>query len=98
MIVELHDYHIGTGSGDATVLVLQDDNVVFDGTVNFEFTVDKYETGDGYLTPIEWWTDVEVTDMEFFDLDNHRVEVAYEVKQNIEYELIEKIKDKEYEN
>ena len=97
MQVELHDYNIGTQSGDATVLVYDDltdlNSVVFDGTVNFEFTVDKYETGDGYLTPIENWVDVEITDIEFFDIENRRVKPKHEIKEAIEYCLIEKIKD-----
>ena len=102
MIVELHDYHIGTGSGDATVTVYGDDNasfesIVFDGTVNFEFTVDKYETGDGYLTPKENWCDVEITDIEFFDTENRRLELDFQIEQSIRYKLIEKIEDKEYD-
>lgn len=99
MKVELHDYNIGTGSGDATVLVYDNptdlSSVVFDGTVNFEFSVDKYETGDGYLTPIENWMDVEITDIEFFDTENRRINPKYEIKEAIEYNLIEQIKDKE---
>ena len=96
MKVELHDYNIGAQSGDATVVVFGADNcsfdsVVFDGTVNFEFSVDKYETGDGYTTPI----DVEITDMEFFDTENRRIKPKYEIKEAIEYNLIEKITDKE---
>lgn len=102
MIVELHEYHIGTGSGDATVLVYGDntasfESIVFDGTVNFEFSVDKYETGDGYLTPKENWCDVEITDIEFFDIENRRIKVAYEIEQSIIYNLIEKIEDKQYD-
>jgi len=101
MKVELHDYNIVSGSGDATVLVYDDptdlNSVVFDGTVNFEFSVDKYETGDGYITPIENWMDVEITDIEFFDTENRRIKPKYEIKQAIEYNLIEKIKDKENE-
>ena len=99
MQVELHDYNIGTQSGDATVLVYDDptdlNSVIFDGTVNFEFTVDKYETGDGYLTPIENWIDVEITDSEFFDIENRRIKPKYEIKEAIEYCLIEKIKENE---
>lgn len=102
MKVELHDYNIGAQSGDATVLVYSEDNcsfesIVFDGTVNFEFSVDKYETGDGYFTPIENWIDVEITDMEFFDTENRRIKPKYEIKEAIEYNLIEEIKDKENE-
>ena len=102
MKVELIDYNIGTQSGDATVLVYADDNcsfesIVFDGTVNFEFSVEKYETGDGYLTPIENWMDVEITDMEFFDTENRRVKPKYEIKEAIEYNLIIEIKDKQNE-
>ena len=102
MKVELHDYNIGSGSGDATVLVYSEDNcsfesIVFDGTVNFEFSVDKYETGDGYITPIENWMDVEITDIEFFDTENRRIKPKYEIKEAIEYNLIEEIKDKENE-
>lgn len=99
MKVELHDYNIGTQSGDATVLVYEDptdlNSVVFDGTVNFEFTVDKYQTGDGYLTPIEDWIDIEITDIEFFDTENRRIKPKHEIKEAIEYNLIEKIKDNE---
>lgn len=102
MKVELHDYNIGAQLGDATVLVYGADNcsfesIVFDGTVNFEFTVDEYETGDGYLTPIENWIDVEITDIEFFDNENRRIKPKYEIKEAIEYNLIEEIKDKENE-
>lgn len=99
MQVELHDYNIGTQSGDATVLVYDDptdlNSVVFDGTVNFEFSVDKYETGDGYLTPIENWMDVEITDIEYFDTENRRIKTKYEIREAIEYNLIEKIKENE---
>ena len=101
MKVELHDYNIGAQSGDATVLVYGDttnfNDIIFDGTVNFEFTVDKYETGDGYITPIENWMDVEITDIEFFDTENRRIKPKYEIKEAIEYNLIEEIKDKENE-
>lgn len=99
MKVELHDYNIGTQSGDATVLVYDDptdlNSVIFDGNVNFEFSVDKYETGDGYLTPIENWMDVEITDIEYFDTENRRIKPKYEIREAIEYNLIEKIKDNE---
>lgn len=99
MQVELHDYSIGSQSGDATVLVYDDptdlNSVVFDGTVNFEFSVDKYETGDGYLTPIENWMDVEITDIEYFDTENRRIKTKYEIREAIEYNLIEKIKENE---
>ena len=99
MKVEIHDYNIGTQSGDATVLVYDDptdlNSVVFDGTVNFEFSVDKYETGDGYLTPIENWMDIEITDVEYFDNENRRVKPKYEIQEAIEYNLIELIKDNE---
>ena len=102
MKVELHDYNIGTQSGDATVLVYDDptnlNSVVFDGTVNFEFSVDKYETGDGYLTPIENWIDIEITDMEFFDTENRRIKPKYDIQTSIEYNLIELIRDKQNEN
>lgn len=101
MKVELHDYNIGTQSGDATVLVYDNptdlNSAVFDGTVNFEFSVDKYETGDGYLTPIENWMDVEITDIEFFDTENRRIKPKYDIKEAIEYNLIELLKDKENE-
>ena len=99
MKVELHDYNIGAQSGDATVLVYDDptdlNSVVFDGTVNFEFSVDKYETGDGYLTPIENWMDVEITDIEYFDIENRRINPKHEIQISIEYNLIELIKDNE---
>ena len=100
MKVELVDYTICTQSGDAVVLVYGDttnldDDVLFDGTVNFEFKVDKYETGDGYLTPIENWKDVEITDIEYFDTENRRVKPKHYVQEAIEYELIEFIKDNE---
>ena len=99
MKVEIHDYNIGTQSGDATVLVYNDptdlNSVIFDGTVNFEFTVDKYQTGDGYLTPIENWMDVEITDIEYFDTENRRVKPNHDIQTSIEYNLIELIKDKE---
>ena len=102
MQVELHDYNIGTQSGDATVLVYDDptdlNSVVFDGTVNFEFTIDKYQTGDGYLTPKENWMDVEITDVEYFDTENRRVKPKHYIQEAIEYELIELIKDKDNEN
>jgi len=103
MIVELHEYHIGAQSGDATVLVYGENNcsfesIVFDGTVNFEFSVDKYETGDGYTTPIEDWIDIEITDIEFFDTENRRIKPKYEIKEAIEYILIEEIKEKENGN
>ena len=97
MKVELHDYNIGTQSGDATVLVYNDptdlNSVVFDGTVNFEFKVDKYQTGDGYLTPIENWMDVEITDVEYFDNENRRVKPNHDIQTSIEYNLMELIKD-----
>lgn len=97
MKVELHDYNIGAQSGDAIVLVYDAptdlNSVVFDGTVNFEFSVDKYETGDGYLTPIEDWMDVEITDIEYFDIENRRIKPKYEIREAIEYNLIDKIKD-----
>ena len=99
MKVELHDYNIGTQSGDATVLVYDDptdlNSVVFDGTVNFEFSVDKYQTGDGYLTPIEHWMDVEITDIEYFDTENRRIKPKHYIQEAIEYNLIELIKDNE---
>ena len=99
MKVELHDYNLGTQSGDALVLVYGDttnfDDIIFDGTVNFEFSVDKYQTGDGYLTPIENWMDVEITDVEYFDIENRRIKPKYEIREAIEYNLIEKIKDNE---
>ena len=99
MKVEIHDYNIGTQSGDATVLVYNDptdlNSVIFDGTVNFEFSVDKYQTGDGYLTPIENWMDVEITDIEYFDIENRRIKPKYEIREAIEYNLIELIKDNE---
>ena len=100
MKVEIHDYNIGTQSGDALVLVYgaddcSFDSIIFDGTVNFEFKVDKYQTGDGYLTPIENWMDVEITDIEYFDTENRRVKPKHYVQEAIEYELIEMIKDKD---
>lgn len=100
MKVELHDYNIGTQSGDATILVFGADNcsfesIIFDGTVNFEFKVDKYQTGDGYLTPIENWMDVEITDIEYFDTENRRVKPKHDIQEAIEYNLIDKIKDNE---
>jgi len=98
MKVELHDYSIGSQSGDATILVFGADDcsfesIIFDGTVNFEFTVDKYQTGDGYLTPIENWMDVEITDVEYFDTENRRVKPNHDIQTSIEYNLIELIKD-----
>ena len=100
MKVELHDYNIGTQSGDATILVFGADDcsfesIIFDGTVNFEFKVDKYQTGDGYLTPIENWMDVEITDIEYFDTENRRVKPNNDIQTSIEHNLIELIKDKE---
>lgn len=99
MKVEIHDYNIGTQSGDALVLVYGDttnfDDIIFDGTVNFEFSVDKYQTGDGYLTPIEYWMDVEITDIEYFDTENRRIKPKHEIREAIEYNLIDKIKDNE---
>lgn len=100
MKVEIHDYNIGTQSGDATILVFGADDcsfesIIFDGTVNFEFSVDKYQTGDGYLTPIENWMDVEITDIEYFDSENRRVKPKYDIQTSIEYNLMELIKDKE---
>lgn len=99
MKVEIHDYTICTQSGDALVLVYGDttnfDDIIFDGTVNFEFTVDKYQTGDGYLTPIENWMDVEITDVEYFDNENRRIKPNHDIQTSIEYNLIELIKDKE---
>lgn len=102
MKVELHDYNIGSGSGDATVLVYDNptdlNSVIFDGTVNFEFSVDKYETGDGHITPIEDWIDVEITDIEFFDTENRRIKPKHDIQTSIEYNLIELIRDKQNEN
>ena len=102
MKVEIHDYNIGTQSGDALVLVYGDttnfDDIIFDGTVNFEFSVDKYQTGDGYLTPIEHWMDVEITDVEYFDTENRRVKPKSEIRQAIEDIIIEGIKEIENEN
>ena len=99
MKVELIDYTICTQSGDAVVLVYGDttnfDDVLFDGTVNFEFKVDKYQTGDGYLTPIENWMDVEITDIEYFDTENRRIKPKHDIQISIEHNLIELIKDKE---
>ncbi len=100
MKVELHDYSIGSQSGDATILVFGADDcsfesIIFDGTVNFEFTVDKYQTGDGYLTPIENWMDVEITDVEYFDNENRRIKPNHDIQTSIEYNLMELIKDKE---
>ena len=100
MKVEIHDYTICTQSGDATILVFGADDcsfesIIFDGTVNFEFTVDKYQTGDGYLTPIENWMDVEITDIEYFDTENRRIKPKHDIQEAIEYNLIEKIKDNE---
>lgn len=100
MKVEIHDYNIGTQSGDATILVFGADDcsfesIIFDGTVNFEFKVDKYQTGDGYLTPIENWMDVEITDIEYFDTENRRVKPKCDIQISIEYNLIELIKDNE---
>lgn len=100
MKVEIHDYNIGTQSGDATILVFGADDcsfesIIFDGTVNFEFKVDKYQTGDGYLTPIENWMDVEITDVEYFDTENRRVKPNNDIQISIEYNLMELIKDKE---
>ena len=100
MKVELHDYSIGSQSGDATILVFGADDcsfesIIFDGTVNFEFKVDKYQTGDGYLTPIENWMDVEITDIEYFDTENRRIKPKHDIQISIEYNLIELIKDKE---
>ena len=97
MKVEIHDYNIGTQSGDALVLVYWDttnfDDIIFDGTVNFEFTIDKYQTGDGYLTPIENWMDIEITDVEYFDNENRRVKPNHDIQISIENNLIELIKD-----
>lgn len=98
MKVEIHDYNIGTQSGDATILVFGADDcsfesIIFDGTVNFEFKVDKYQTGDGYLTPIENWMDIEITDVEYFDTENRRVKPKHDIQEAIEYNLIELIKD-----
>ena len=98
MKVELHDYSIGSQSGDATILVFGADDcsfesIIFDGTVNFEFKVDKYQTGDGYLTPIENWMDVEITDIEYFDIENRRIKPNHDIQTSIEYNLIELIKD-----
>jgi hypothetical protein len=99
MKVEIHDYNIGTQSGDALVLVYGDttnfDDIIFDGTVNFEFKVDKYQTGDGYITPIENWMDIEITDVEYFDNENRRIKPKYDIQEAIEYNLIELIKDKD---
>lgn len=100
MKVELHDYSIGSQSGDATILVFGEEDcsfesIIFDGTVNFEFKVDKYQTGDGYLTPIENWMDVEITDVEYFDTENRRIKPKYDIQEAIEYNLMELIKDKE---
>ena len=98
MQVELHDYNIGTQSGDATILVFgaydcSFESIIFDGTVNFEFSVDKYQTGDGYLTPIENWMDIEITDIEYFDTENRRVKPNHDIQISIENNLIELIKD-----
>jgi hypothetical protein len=41
--------------------------------------------------------DVEITDIEFFDTENRRIKPKYEIKEAIEYNLIEEIKDKENE-
>lgn len=100
MKVEIHDYNIGTQSGDATILVFGADDcsfesIIFDGTVNFEFKVDKYQTGDGYLTPIENWMDIEITDVEYFDNENRRIKPNHDIQTSIEYNLMELIKDNE---
>lgn len=100
MKIEIHDYNIGTQLGDALILVYGSDDcsfesIIFDGTVNFEFKVDKYQTGDGYLTPKENWMDVEITDVEYFDDENRRIKPKHYIQEAIEYYLIELIKDKE---
>lgn len=100
MKTEIFDYSFGTQIGDATILVFGADDcsfesIIFDGTVNFEFKVDKYQTGDGYLTPIENWMDVEITDVEYFDTENRRVKPNNDIQISIEYNLMELIKDKE---
>ena len=80
MKVELLDYNIGTQSGDALVLVYDEFvEVIFDGTVNFEFSLDN----------------LKITDIEFFDTENRRIKPKHEIKEAIEYCLIEKIKDNE---
>jgi hypothetical protein len=55
--------------------------------------VDKYQTGDGYLTPIENWMDVEITDVEYFDNENRRINPKHDIQTSIEYNLMELIKD-----
>lgn len=98
MKVELHDYNIGTQSGDATVLVYDDFGyIIFDGTVNFEFTVEKFKTGREWIDFFGILKTIKITDMEFFDTENRRIKPKYEIKEAIEYNLIEQIKDKENE-
>lgn len=84
MIVELHEYHIGTQSGDATVLVYGENNcsfesIFFDGTVNFEFSLDN----------------LKITDIEFFDTENRRIKPKHDIREAIECNLIELIKENE---
>ena len=100
MKTEIVDYSFGSQIGDATILVYGADDcsfesIIFDGTVNFEFKVDKYQTGDGYLTPIENWIDVEITDVEYFDTENRRIKPNHDIQTSIEYHLKELIKDRE---
>ena len=100
MIVELIDYNIGTQSGDATVLVYGEDNcsfesIVFDGTVNFEFSVKKIKTGREWINLFDVIKTYKITDIEFFDTENRRIKPKYEIKEAIEYCLIEKIKENE---
>jgi hypothetical protein len=61
--------------------------------VNFEFTTEQYETGDGCLTPIEDWLDVEITHTEYFTLEMQRFKPKREIQDYVESALIEKIKE-----
>jgi hypothetical protein len=95
MIINIENYEQGATTGSATIQVLDKyDEFIMDLTVNFEFTTEEYETGDGYLTPIEDWLDVEITQTEYFNTDMQRFTPKREIQDHVESALINEIKDR----
>jgi hypothetical protein len=95
MKAEIIDYHQNSTVGSATINIFNEflENVM-DLTVEFEFSINKYQTGDGITTPIEDWADVEITDIEYFNEDLHRFTPKKNITECIEECLINEIKDR----
>jgi hypothetical protein len=95
MIINIETYEQGATTGSATIQVLDKyDEFIMDLTVNFEFTTEEYETGDGYITPIEDWLDVEITQTEYFNAEMQRFKPKREIQDYVESALINEIKDR----